>query len=523
MRKWEYICEQIRKKVNIEDIRKLAREGNHEYGVYPDSIEVNGDTGFFIARDNDRKVLVVFGEHRLYDEFDGADAIIAGSKTKVCELSNRNCSVLRRIFPYTNPTSHKTTGITIGLGDRLGLASPGHLRLLKEACKNNSDGVCENGQNVFPVIAQQSIRELNLTGRTYRDVLSAASWAVFQEGYKNGFGADGDHLKSMDEVKMALDTGFTMITLDCSEHIDNKAAVLSGQELDMKYLELPLEDRQLLEAKYSGRSFKLKDGTEISFDVDSFRKIVLVYLKAIQFTIKIYHEVIKSCGRDIDFEMSIDETLTSTLPEAHFLVASELIGSGVEITSLAPRFCGEFQKGIDYRGDRDQFSREFALHVKIAEYFGYKISVHSGSDKFSVFPIIGQLANGRYHLKTAGTNWLEALRVIAGENPQLFRKIYSFSKENVSEARKYYHIDAKTENMPPIEALKDHELPSTLNRDDCRQILHITYGLILQAEDEQGRPIFRDELYDTLRVYENEYYTTLQKHIGRHLAELGVF
>ncbi len=510
MRKWEYICEQIRKKVNIEDIRQLAGEGIHEYGVYPDSIEVNGDTGFFIARDNNRKVLVVFGEHSLYDEFDGADAIIAGSKTKVCELSNRNCSVLRRIFPYTNPTSHKSAGITIGLGDRLGVASPGHLRLLK-------------GQNIFPVIAQQSIRELNLTGRTYEDVLSAASWAVFQEGYKNGFGADGDHLKSMDEVKMALDTGFTMITLDCSEHIDNKAASFSGHELDKNYLELPLEDRKLLEAKYPGSCFKLKDGTEISFDVDSFRRIVLVYLKAIKFAIKIYNEVIKSCGREIDFEMSIDETLTSTLPEAHFFVASELIGGGVEMTSLAPRFCGEFQKGIDYRGDRDRFSQEFALHVKIAEYFGYKISVHSGSDKFSVFPIIGQLTNGRYHLKTAGTNWLEALRVIAGKNPQLFRKLYNFSKENVSEARKYYHIDAKTENMPSIEALKDHELPSTLIIDDCRQILHITYGLMLQAENEEGRLIFHDELYDTLRLHENEYYTALEKHIGRHLVELGAF
>lgn len=509
MQRWEFICEQIHKKMNMERVRRLAREGYNEYGVYPDSIEVNEDAGFFITRDNSSKVLVVCGEHSLYGEFDGTETIIDGTKTKVCELSNGNCNILRRIFPYTNPTSHKGASITLGLGDRLGVASPGHLRLLKN-------------KGVFPVIAQQSIRELNLTKRTYDDVLSAASWAVFQEGYKNGFGADGDHLKTIDEVRMALDCGFTMITLDCSEYIDNSAAGLFGYELEKQYLELPPADRQLLESKYLGNCFRLSDGTEIAFDFEGFRRTVLIYLKAIRFTIKIYTEVIKSCGREIDFEMSIDETLTSTLPESHFFVASELVNSGVDITSLAPRFCGEFQKGIDYRGDVNQFSREFAIHVKVAEHFGYKISVHSGSDKFSVFPIIGRLADGRYHLKTAGTNWLEALRVIAGKNPQLFRKIYIYAKENVHEAKKYYHIDASTENMPCIETLNDNELEATLDMDDCRQILHITYGLVLQARDEGDRLIFREELYHTLMLYENEYYIVLERHIGRHLERLGI-
>jgi hypothetical protein len=89
---------------------------------------------------------------------------------------------------------------------------------------------------------------------------------------------------------------------------------------------------------------------------DEFKRIVLIYLEAIRFAASIYNDIIKNCGRPVDFEMSIDETLTPTTPESHMFVASELISGGVDITSLAPRFCGEFQKGIDYIGDLDRFT-----------------------------------------------------------------------------------------------------------------------------------------------------------------------
>lgn len=512
MNGWEYICGQLRKGMDPAEIGNIARAGFGKYGVYPDSIDVSEDAYFFIARENSRKVLVICGEHRCSGEFAGTETVLGNTRVKVCELSNGNCNVLRKIFTYMNPRSHKGENITIGLGDRLGIASPGHLRLLK-------------GRGVFPVLAQQSIRELNLTKRTYEDVLSAASWAVFQEGYKNGFGADGDHLKTAEEVKMALDLGFTMITLDCSEHIDNGAANLSGDELEKRYLELPAEERRQLEGRYLDKCFKLDSSSgcaQITFNREEFRRNVLVYLKAIKHTAAVYSGIIKNCGRSIDFEMSIDETLTPTSPESHYFVASELIINGVDITSMAPRFCGEFQKGIDYRGDLDQFSREFAMHVKIAEHFGYKISVHSGSDKFSVFPMVGKISCGRYHIKTAGTNWLEALRVIAEKNPELFREIYKYAKIHENEARKYYHVDAKASEMPDIDTWENGRLEETLGMDDCRQILHITYGLVLQAAGSDGKSIFRDRLFTTLVQYEAEYYAALEKHIGRHLKMLGI-
>ncbi len=509
MNGWKTFCSKFQvDQVNIDQLKELAKANFQSYQVYPDSLQTTAGSLFFIAKENGEKFLIILSQGNFPAKFDGSEVSLEAGKAKICPLTNQNCDALRELFPFTKPKNHRGIPITIGLGDRLGLASPGHIRLIKDL-------------PVFPILAQQSIRELNLTGRTYPDVLAAASWAVFQEGYTKGFGADGDHLKTAEEVKMALDCGFTMITLDCSEHIDNPVAALAASEINDRYQKLPQEIRAKLEAKYLGKTFDFK-GVQLTFDQADFQKIVLVYLKAINYTIGLYNQLIKNYSRKIDFEMSIDETLTSTSPESHFFVAAELIDAGVEVTSLAPRFCGEFQKGIDYIGDEQQFAKEFKAHVKIAEHFGYKISVHSGSDKFAVFPVIGKETGGKYHLKTAGTNWLEAVRVIAAKNPALYRRMHQFALENLGEARKYYHISADPAKIPDISKMSDAELPGLMDLVDSRQVLHITYGLILLAKKPDGVPTFRKEIYDTLNQFEADYSASLERHIGKHLKLLGV-
>jgi hypothetical protein len=506
---WKLFCNiEGLQELEIGKLRELARAGFENYRIYPESLQRNGGSLFFITWHDGRKVLAVYGESQAYHELTGMEILIETGKVKVCELSTENVAVIRRIFPFTAPRNHRGIAITVGLGDRLGLASAGHIRLVRN-------------YPVFPVLAQQSIRELNLTGRTYPDVLTAASWAVFQEGYISGFGADGDHLKTAAEVQMALKAGFTMITLDCSEHIDNTVSALDDAEVDRRYARIPAEQKNRLESKYLGKEFSLA-GAAVSFSPQEFKRIVLIYSKAVQYTIDLYQAVIKNCGRPVDFEMSIDETLTSTTPASHYFVASELIGAGVEVASLAPRFCGEFQKGIDYIGDKAQFAAEFALHVKIAEHFGYKISIHSGSDKFGVFPVIGAESGGKYHLKTAGTNWLEAVRLIAAQEPALYREMHRFAVANLSEAKKYYHIKADLAKVPEIDSLTDAELPGLMDQDDSRQVLHITYGLILSAQHSDGRPVFRDRIYRTLNQNEAGYYQGLERHIGKHLELLGL-
>ena len=294
--------------------------------MYPRSINEVGKALVMMVRGDKEKSLVVVGDDTRLQNLKGTETEEGGLKVKVCPLSNENCNVIREVFPYTNPQFHRGKNITIGLGDRLGLASPGHIETVRDL-------------DVFPVLAQQSIRELNLTGRTYEDVISAAAWAVFQEGYTKGYGADGDHLKTADEVKMSLDVGMTMITLDCSEHIDNSAADADISELREKYSRFSEEEREKWEEKYSNKTIDIGSHS-FHISEEELIRLACVYGGAIHHTLDIYHNIIAKCGRPIDFEMSIDETLTPTSPASHYFVAAELIDAGVEITSLAPRFCG---------------------------------------------------------------------------------------------------------------------------------------------------------------------------------------
>ncbi|MCL2519164.1 MAG: tagaturonate epimerase family protein, partial [Oscillospiraceae bacterium] len=316
-----------------------------------------------------------------------------------------------------------------------------------------------------------------LTNRTYDDVLSAGVWAVFQEGYKKGYGADGDHLKTHEEVKYALEVGFSMITLDCSSHIGKGIY----ENLEEEYLN--------------------KDIDGLIYTSDNIKNIINIYYGAVKHAIDIYNSFIR--GTNIDFEMSIDETSFTTSPEAHYFIANELKKAGVELISLAPKFCGEFQKGIDYRGDLKQFEDEFKIHAKIAKMMGYKLSIHSGSDKLAVYPIIYKETGRNVHIKTAGTNWLEALRVIAQKNPSLFREIFKTALVNLAEAKKLYHI---TENAANIPTIIDSNL---LDHDDARQVLHITYGAVLAAH--------KNEIYATLNEFEEDYYKNLKIHLDKHL------
>src|SRR5678816_1328531 len=105
----------------------------------------------------------------------------------------------------------------------------------------------------------------------------------------------------------------------------------------------------------------------------------------------------------------------------HLFFALELKRRNVpNVVSLAPRFIGEFEKGIDFKGDLKAFEKSLIQHVEVAKAYGpYKISVHSGSDKFTVYPIIGRVCGELVHLKTAGTSYLEALRVASRTAPEL--------------------------------------------------------------------------------------------------------
>lgn len=453
-------------------------------------------------RANGCTVSMVRGTNADYLSISGTNPGFAGEAAEglfLAPLTHENAVLLRKLFPFTAPKPVLSQQRTFGVGDRLGIATPGHLRVFEK-------------YDAFPVLAQQSIRELNLTKRTFADVLDSATFAVFREDFQKGFGADGDHLKTDAEVEYALSNGYTMITLDCSEHIRNDVAAMTDAEVNAAY-----SSHSEWEKLYCGKTFAVEDQT-VAFGEQEFRRACLIYSAALDHAQHIYETFIK--GKPVDFEISIDETMTPTTPAQHYFVASELLRRGVKFATIAPRFCGEFQKGIDYIGNIVQFEAEMRVHAAIARSLGYKLSIHSGSDKFSVFPIIGELTQHHFHVKTAGTNWLEAMRVVAAAEPKLYREVHAFALSVFHEATKYYHVTTDLAKIPALGTLTDAQLPVLFDLNDARQLIHITYGLILSAQDGQGAPLYKDRLYRCWRENDALYYDRLEQHIGRHLSLL---
>lgn len=460
--------------------------------TYPKSVHRAGEAVVSMLRGTDADVLSVTGPNPGFSGEETGGVFLA-------PLTHENAVLLRKLFPFTAPRPILGSIRTFGVGDRLGIATPGHLRVFEK-------------YDAVPVLAQQSIRELNLTDRTYADVLDCVTFAVFREDFQKGFGADGDHLKTDEEVEYALSNGYTMITLDCSEQIRNDVAAMTDEQVDEEY-----RPDAGLEALYCDKTFAVED-QQVTFGKQEFRRACLVYSAALDHAVHVYETHIK--GKPVDFEISIDETMTPTTPVQHYFVASELLRRGVKFATVAPRFCGEFQKGIDYIGDLKQFEVEMRVHAAIARKFGYKLSIHSGSDKFSVFPIIGRLTQGNFHVKTAGTNWLEAMRVVAMVDPALYREVHAFALTVFRDATKYYHVTTDLNKIPALQSLTDAQLPDLFEQNDARQLIHITYGLILNARDEKEAYRFRDRLYRCWRENDSLYYDRLEAHIGRHLAQL---
>jgi hypothetical protein len=186
--------------------------------------------------------------------------------------------------------------------------------------------------------------------------------------------------------------------------------------------------------------------------------------------------------------------------------------------SLAPRFIGDFEKGIEYKGDLKIFKEEYTKHVQIAEKFGkYKISIHSGSDKFDVYKVVGSIGFGGVHVKTAGTSWLEALRAIDDSNPALFREILDCARANYDNDRKSYHVTADVQKMRPTNDYSDKELLGLLSDDNARQILHVTFGSVLSKKDEGGMYVFKDRIMKSLQDHEDVLYRYIVKHFKRHI------
>ena len=483
------VLEQHAKKPNPQNkLFSLRVIKNLKVNVYPKSIQKKRNNLFFMGKNQDGKALWIT-EGREANLFEG----ILEEGVKRCPLNHHNASAIQGIFSFTKPSLLGQKN-SIGCGDRLGLANAGHLRAVA-------------GSGLKPVLAQQSVRELERTKREAEDVMDAAIWAVFQEGYKDGFGADGDHLKTTDDIDRYAKAGFTMFTLDIGLYVVNEAARLPIEEVRTRAAALPwdvLKDTMdLAIARYKNQKFKIARGFVIQPSEEDVLRSLVKYGAGIAQTVKLTNHLKTTWPHQLqEIELSVDETDTPTSPLEHFIVASELKRLGVKLMSLAPRFIGDFEKGIEYKGDLTLFREEYIKHLQIAKKLGpYKISIHSGSDKFDIYRVVGSIGFGRVHVKTAGTSWLEALRTIDHSFPSLFREILDCAYANYDNDRKSYHVTADVKRMRPANDYSDKDLLGLLSEDNARQILHVTFGTVLSKKDESGSYVFKDRILTCLQEY----------------------
>ena len=415
-----------------------------ELRVYPASVTQQGELTYALAEPKPgQRQLVILAppESRLLEQFVG-EASAGGAQTVLIgPLESHNATALRSQLSWLNPVT-LGLGTSAGLGDRLGIATPGHLRALREA-----------GGHIAPIPAQQSIREMTRTGRSPQQVFDDAMWGVFVEGWRSGFAADVDHLKSTEDIDRCVAAGYRFYTFDPGEHVDNIADTAPVAALHQKFEALPwteLEDsaKDLL-ARYLAPQHV--EGRVLQFDGETLVRASVKYGRAIAHVARLYrHLTTVSSGRAWEVEVSVDETETPTTPAEHVYFATELRRLGVQWVSLAPRYVGRFEKGVDYIGDLTAFTADFAIHAAIARTLGpYKLSLHSGSDKFSIYEITARETQGFVHLETAGTSYLEALRTIAQVQPDVLREIYAFSLTRYEIDRASYHVSAES-FVPPL-------------------------------------------------------------------------
>jgi hypothetical protein len=446
-----------------------------------------------------------------FNGFEGERSEHAGGMLLLGLTNPHNAHGLRAHLPWLKPMP---LGLrtSAGLGDRLGLATQGHVRAVRAA-----------GGDIAPIFAQQSIREMTRTGRSPQQVMDDATWGIFAEGWRDGMGADADHLKTPTDIDVCVAAGFTFFTIDPGEYVNNSAETMALADLRAAADRL-LSNLQYPISNLQSKSFDV-EGRSISFDEHTLLKAAVKYGRAVAHVAAMYRRLMQvTGGRNCELEVSVDETETPTSHAEHIYIASELRRLGVQWVSLAPRYIGRFEKGVDYisptgeMGDVTEFEADFAVHAAIARQFGpYKLSLHSGSDKFSIYPVAARQTRGLVHLKTAGTSYLEALHTIAALDPALFREIYVFARDRYEDDRASYHVSAQLARAPLPQDVRDAELQKLLDQFDAREILHVTFGSVLTEHTADGRWHFYERCMGLLRANPEAYAANLEAHFLRHL------
>ncbi|MCU0462533.1 MAG: tagaturonate epimerase family protein [Bacteroidales bacterium] len=411
----------------------------------------------------------------------------------------------------------KTLGkYSIGMGDRFGHQGSAQLRAIIDAGKK--------GVEITPVW-NKSNREHNTIGTQPEDVRKEADTVTKKADFKNPYFVDADHI-NLDTVERFIGSS-DFFTIDVASYIGKKA-----DDDDINSFVAGAK-------KYSG---ELKiPGIRKSMKVSEkkIREIANKYLFAAIKAWEIYRKIEKTKGHDnFITEVSMDEVPDPQTPVELFFILKMLGEENIPVQTIAPKFSGRFNKGVDYVGDPDQFEEEFEADLMVIDFaiheFGLpgnlKMSVHSGSDKFTIYPIIGKIIkehNKGIHLKTAGTTWLEEMIGLAesgGKALDFVKEIYSQSLEKTEELCAPYAdvIDINISKLPSksvVAAWNGKKFADSLrhipgNKDynpNMRQLVHVAYKLAAMRMDEYLKLLKENEKMVGQCVYENMY----DRHICR--------
>ena len=406
---------------------------------------------------------------------------------------------------------------SIGLGDRFGHQGSAQLKAIIAAS--------EKGFDITP-IWNKSNREHNTIGTQPADVRTEADFVTKNAGFKKPYFVDADHI-NLDTVDRFIDCS-DFFTIDVASYIGKKA----GEEEINEFMS-GVE-------KYTGE-LKIA-GTKLSFKTSKsqIREIAEKYLFAAIKAYDIYRKIekIKGNGNFIT-EVSMDEVPHPQTPVELFFILKMLADENIPVQTIAPKFSGRFNKGVDYVGDPLLFAREFESDLIIIDYaikeFGLpenlKMSIHSGSDKFAIYPLIGSIikkSDKGIHLKTAGTTWLEEVIGLAGSGGEALdfvKEIYSKSLEKIDELCAPYAdvIDINVSLLPSKQEISNwtslkfsdslKHIPG--NRDynpNMRQLIHVAYKIAALEMNDYFRLLETNEKTVSACVYENIY--------NRHICRL---
>jgi hypothetical protein len=404
--------------------------------------------------------------------------------------------------------------LSFGVGDRFAHQAKAQLRAFQML---EQDGI-----HVVPVW-NKSNREHTFVGSEPASVRAAAETAVIELGWKSDWHVDADHiqLKTVDRFLPCSD----FFTIDVADSIGKRA---SDQQIDGFIHRHP---ELIGSLAIPGLS------QPIQIDRAAIESVAAKYLLAVAEAGEIYRYIARSKGESgFIAEVSMDETDTPQTPPELLIILAAMADEKIQVQTIAPKFTGRFNKGVDYVGNLEQFEREFnddlaVIAHAVATYglpSNLKLSVHSGSDKFSLYPIIRR-ALGRtgagVHLKTAGTTWLEELIGLAeagGDGLKLAKEIYSYSLEHVDELCAPYAsvIDIDRSKLPAVRAVElwsGGDFASAIRHipghqkfnPSMRQLLHVSFKVAAKAGNRYTDLLKRHEAIVSGEVTKNIY----QRHL----------